>query len=261
MCPGVLTFALAWFAPVATQSDASDATSGWNDPAFEGSHFAAAIERWTSSGMQGYGLGLHLATMPADLTAAYEALSAIAAGNFGHADDASLVQLFELFEPTLYAAPVPVCSQALGGNAEGAFAGMLAAADSTTAEDWVGAFDALVLDMIAPGTVTPAADADDLQVALVPVIAKLSPEQLKLWMRHASEPAALTESESCDVARMVFTTINRIPDAQRAGVLRGSMMMSARRSRRAGGVGRLGAISAAGRTPEHTASEVDACAA
>lgn len=227
ICLGVLTFALAWSAPVAAQSDAADTTSGWNDPALEGSHFAAAIERWTSTGMQGYGLGLHLATMPADSTAAYEALSSIAAGDFGHADDASLVQLFELFERTLYAAPVPVCSQAMGGNAEGAFVGMLATADSAVAEDWVAAFDALVLGMIAPGKVTPAAGAEDLQVALVPVMARLSPEQLKLWMRHASEPATLTESESCEVARTVFTTINRIPEAERAGVLRGSMMMNA----------------------------------
>jgi hypothetical protein len=46
-------------------------------------------------------------------------------------------------------------------------------------------------------------------------------------MRQASDPAGLTESESCEVARMVFATINRIPETERAGVLRGSLLIHA----------------------------------
>lgn len=223
----VLAVALPLTTPAAAQSDSADMFTAWGEEALAGSHFATAMERWVTDGMRGYALGLHLATMPGDSAAAYDALDAIAAGDFSHADDASLIQLFDLFERTLYVAPVPVCGQALGGNAAQAFIGMLASADSAAAEEWVGAFDALILGMIAPGKVSPPVDAEGLQSALMPVMVTLSPEQLQLWVRQAADPAALTEVESCEVARTVFATINRIPEAERAGVLRGSMMMNA----------------------------------
>jgi hypothetical protein len=169
-------------------------------------------------------LGRHLEAHPDDTTLVFRAMKRIGAGDFSETDDATVGALVSLYRLTLPKAPESACARIVGPEAEEAFLEVIAAVDSTGAEAWAAFFERIFVSSVSPGRRSPPASPEEVREALAAVVIGMGSTERALWGRFAQAPESLSQGERCQMARLVFATIDDIPGIQRAGVIRALLL-------------------------------------